>query len=118
MRGNLDFNRAKGLMIDGPCAQSSTNVASLAAQYNLNVNSPYMIVLNPGVTTQNVQMYTPPNNQVMLTHEVWNSATATGVLTLKNIAGTTIGSCAAGKRAEVVYNPNAVPPDWSAFLSA
>jgi hypothetical protein len=74
--------------------------------------------MNPGVTTQNVQMYTPAAPALMWSHEIWNSAAATGVLTLKSVAGATIGSIAVGKRAEVVWNPSAVPPDWSAFLSA
>jgi hypothetical protein len=77
-----------------------------------------MLVLNPGVGAQNVTMYTPLAPGVMWSHEIWNSAAATGTLVLKSVAGATIGTVNVGKRAEVVWNPSAVPPDWSAFLSA
>jgi hypothetical protein len=77
-----------------------------------------MMVLNPGVAAINVQMYTPAVPIIMWSHEIWNSAAATGTLVLKSVAGATIGTINVGKRAEVVWNPNSVPPDWSAFLSA
>jgi hypothetical protein len=117
MRLNIDNSRIRGSVIDGPAAVTFSNQA-ISGAFTVSPNSPYMIVLNPGVTTQNVTMYTPQAPNVMWSHEIWNSAAATGVLTLKNIAGATIGSIAVGKRAEVVFNPAAVPPDWSAFLSA
>ena len=116
-RANLDGSRARGVIQDGPQLMNSSN-QTLTASVTLGVGAPYLIVLNPGVATYNVTMYTPPVPGIAIKHEVYNSAAATGVLTLKGIAGATIGSVAVGKRAEVIWNPYASPQEWVATLSA
>jgi hypothetical protein len=107
---------------DGPFAMTSQNLA-IAGAYTVpggagGQSPPYMIVLNPGATTQVVTMYPPSPATVMWCHEIWNSSVGAGALTLHGVAGATIGSVAPGKRAEVVWNIYASPAEWVAFLSA
>jgi hypothetical protein len=125
MQGELiESCRVRKCLWDGPFAMTSQNLA-ISAPYlvpggGVNQAPPYMIMLNPGVATINVTMYLPIPANVMWCHEVWNTAAATGVLTLKgaNTGNPTIGSVAVGKRAEVVWNFYAATPEWQAFLSA
>ena len=120
----IDSSRIRKCLWDGPFAMTSQNLAISGAFQvpggGVNQSPPYMIMLNPGVTTQNVTMYAPNPSTVMWCHEIWNTATATGVLTLKGASAgnPTIGTVAAGKRAEVVWNLYASPQEWAAFLSA
>jgi hypothetical protein len=126
MQGELlESCRVRKSLWDGPFAMTSQNVSNLAAPYQvpgggLGQSPPYMLMFNPGVGTFNVTMYLPSPSSVMWCHEIWNTAAATGVLTLKgaNTGNPTIGSVAAGKRAEVVWNFYAATPEWAAFLSA
>ena len=123
MQGEIiDSCRVRKSLWDGPFAMTSQNLA-IAGAYTvpgggLNQTPPYMIVLNPGATTQVVTMYAPNPGTVMWCHEIWNSSTGAGALTLHGIAGGTIGTVAPGKRAEVVWNIYASPQEWVAFLSA
>lgn len=125
MQGEVvEASRIRKCLWDGPFAMTSQNL-TITANYTvpgggLAQTPPYMIMLNPSVTTYNVQMYLPNPSTVMWCHEIWNTAAATGVLTLKgaNTGNPTIGSVAAGKRAEVVWNIYASPQEWAAFLSA
>jgi hypothetical protein len=125
MQGELiESCRVRKSLWDGPFAMTSQNLAISGAFQvpggGLNQTPSYMIMLNPGVTTQNVTMYLPNPATVMWCHEIWNTATATGVLTLKgaNTGNPTIGSVTFGKRAEVVWNFYVATPEWAAFLSA
>lgn len=120
----LESCRVRKSLWDGPFAMTSQNLA-ISANYvvpggGLGQSPSYMIMLNPGVNTYTVTMYLPNPGTVMWCHEIWNTASATGVLTLKgaNTGNPTIGSVAAGKRAEVVWNLYASPQEWAAFLSA
>ena len=123
MQGELiESCRVRKSLWDGPFAMTSQNLAISGAYTlpgsGLNQSPPYMIVLNPGASTYNVTMYTPNPATVMWCHEIWNSSTGAGSLTIKGIAGATIGTVAPGKRAEVVWNIYASPQEWVAFLSA
>jgi hypothetical protein len=125
MQGELiESSRIRKCLWDGPFAMTNQNL-SISGAYvvpggAINQAPPYMILLNPGVGTFNVTMYLPLPATVMWCHEIWNTAAATGVLTLKgaNTGNPTIGSVAFGKRAEVVWNYYAATPEWAAFLSA
>jgi len=125
MQGELiESSRIRKCLWDGPFAMTTQNL-TIVANYQvpggaLNQSPPYMIMLNPGASTFNVTMYLPNPANVMWCHEIWNTIGATGVLTLKgaNTGNPTIGSVAANKRAEVVWNFYAATPEWVAFLSA
>ena len=85
------------------------------------VSPPYAIAISNGITPINVTMYTPsPAVGVMWCHELINLGTGAGTITVKGASAgnPTIGTVAAGKRAEIVWNPTAATPDWVVFLSA
>lgn len=118
----LESSRLRKCLWDGPFAMTSQNL-TISGAYALpggavNQSPPYMIMLNPGATTQNVTMYSPLPANVMWCHEIWNTSVGAGSLTIKGVGGATIGTVAPGKRAEVVWNYYLATPEWAAFLSA
>lgn len=125
MQGQMiEASRIRKCLWDGPFAMTNENL-TITGAYQVpgaspGQSPPYMLMLNPGTSTFNVTMYMPSPANVMWCHEIWNTAAATGVLTLKgaNTGNPTIGSVAVGKRAEVVWNYYAATPEWAAFLSA
>ena len=111
----VDSSRLRKSSWDGPFGMSYQQSTITGAFTVPPVNAPYMIALS-AASAQNVTMYTPQVTNVMWCHEIWSQGA--GTLTVKGTQGTTVGTIASGKRAEVVWNPMASPQDWVCFLSA
>jgi hypothetical protein len=117
MQGELiESSRLRRSSWDGPFGMTYSN-QTITGAYTVPSTAPYMIVLS-AAGAQNATMYTPPVTNVMWCHELW--ASGAGTITIKGASAgnPTIGTVAAGKRAEIVWNPMASPQDWVTFLSA
>lgn len=121
MQGEIiESARIRKSMWDGPFAMSYS-IQNITTSFTMNSNPPYAIVINSGTTPINITMYTPsPSNNIMWCHEIINNGTGAGALTIKGASAgnPTIGTIAAGKRGELIWNPTQATPDWNVFLSA
>jgi hypothetical protein len=125
MQGEMiESSRIRKCLWDGPFAMSS-QYSSVGTTYTIpggtaqNQTPAYCIVLNPSAAST-VTMYlpNPTPNQLMWCHEVVNVSTFAITLKGANTGNPTIGTIAAGKRAEVIWNPYSSPQEWVALLSA
>jgi hypothetical protein len=116
MQGEIiESSRLKKSLWDGPFGMSYS-YQTITGTYTVPANNPpYMIVLS-AAGAQNVNMYTPAVTTVMWCHEIW--AAGAGALTIKGTQGSTVGTIPAGKRGEIVFNPQSSPQDWTVFVSA
>jgi hypothetical protein len=123
MQGEIiESSRIRRSMWDGPFAmsyqlQNTTSPVVLGAGAQL----PYALVYNPGTTPITVTMYTPNPSNIMWCHEIINLGTGAGTITVKGASAgnpSLSPTVAAGKRAEVVWNPFAATPDWTVYVSA
>ena len=124
MQGEMiESSRIRKSLWDGPFAMSS-QYSSIGATYTipggagvLNSSPAYCIVLNPSAAST-VTMYLPNPATVMWCHEIVN--VSANAITLKggNTGNPTIGTIAAGKRGEVLWNLYAATPEWVCLLSA
>ena len=120
---NLESCRIRKSLWDGPFAMGS-QYSSIGATYTIpggaGQSPPYCLVINPGANASafNVTMYMPVPSTVMWCHEIIN--VSANAITLKgaNTGNPTIGTIAAGKRGEVLWNLYAAPPEWVCLLSA
>ena len=106
---------------DGPFAMSSS-YSSIGTTYTIpgggpNQSPPYCMVLNPSAAST-VTMYLPIPATLMWCHEIVNVSAFAITLKGANTGNPTIGTIAAGKRAEVIWNLYSSPPEWVALLSA
>ena len=119
---NLESCRIRKSLWDGPFAMGS-QYSSIGATYTIpggasvNQAPTYAMVLNPSAAST-VTMYLPNPATVMWCHEIIN--VSANAITLKgaNTGNPTIGTIAAGKRGEVLWNLYAAPPEWVCLLSA
>ena len=119
---NLEACRIRKSLWDGPFAMGS-QYSSIGATYTIpggasvNQSPTYAMVLNPSAAST-VTMYLPNPATVMWCHEIIN--VSANAITLKgaNTGNPTIGTIAAGKRGEVLWNLYAAPPEWVCLLSA
>jgi len=122
MQGQMfDLSRFRRCVWDGPFGLSFGFMNTTTSFNFPSVSPPYAIAVSNGVTPLNVTMYVPvPATGIMWCHELINLGTGAGTITIKGSSSgnPTVGSVAAGKRAEIVWNPTAATPDWVVFLSA
>lgn len=122
MQGEIiESARVRRSLWDGPFAMSyQLQNTTTAVVLSAGMQYPYALVYNPGTTPINVTMYTPNPATVMWCHEIINLGTGAGAITVKGASSgnPTVGTIAAGKRGEVVWNPFASPQDWTVYLSA
>ena len=122
MQGEMiESTRIRKCLWDGPFAMSSSYL-SIGTTYTvpgggLTQTPPYCLVLNPSAAST-VTMYLPNPATVMWCHEIVNVSAFAITLKGANTGNPTIGTIAAGKRAEVIWNLYGSPPEWVALLSA
>lgn len=116
MRSNLDNNRARGLLIDGPLLLTS-EVLAITAAFTMLSGMPHVIALDPASTGRNVTTYTPTDSAIVHKHEIFNISSGTGVLTVLDPTGvTTLGTVAPGQRGEMFWSPKLAA--WQLFTQA
>ena len=119
----LESCKIRKSLWDGPFAMGS-QYSTVGATYTIpgggttmNQAPTYAIVLSPTIASS-VTMYLPnPANQ-MWCHEIINVGAFAITVKGANTGNPTIGTIAAGKRGEVLWNLYAATPEWVCLLSA
>lgn len=111
MRGNMDNNRVRGLILESVKLYLVEQLA-IAANVTLVAGMPYLLAFDPASTDRNVTLYTPSVTALATEHEIVNYSTGTGNLLIKSPAAAAIGSIPPGARAIVRYFNGA----WSVFM--